>query len=232
MQGWLAAGGETECWADAEGTPMGKKMPEVGRLENYRAKPPEQFWAAFPTFKPRKLVPSQVHVGRLAKLIRECWDGWDQQQKKDAKSALSILKRGARTFLTKKLPGMEQKNAASAYEEGEMMTDNIAHWVKKKFVAGPYRRRPYRQFRVNPLMAVRQRNKVRPVLNLSAPRGESFNDAVHEPSLKRLTMSTAKQFGQAVRRAGKNAVMAKYDISDAYKLIPGRKSQWRHFRFK
>ena len=142
------------------------------------------------------------------------------------------LKRGARTQLGKTLPGLDAKNAASAFEEGEMMTDNIACWVDRKFVAGPFRRKPYKEFRVNPLMAVRQRTKVRPILNLSSPEGGSFNDAVHAAALKKLTMSTAREFGQAIRRAGPRARMAKYDINDAYKLIPGVKSQWRHFGFK
>ena len=207
-------------------------MPGLAKLDCYRRKPLEEFWKKFPVFKPKKLVPSPVRVRFLASLIKKCWKRWDQQQQRDAKAALAILKRGAKTRLVHPLPGLVKKNAESAFEEGEMLTDNIACWVEKKFVAGPFRRKPHKKFRVNPLMAVRQRAKVRPILNLSSPEGGSFNDAVHEASLKRLSMSTARDFGQGIRRAGPRAVMAKYDINDAYKLIPGIKSQWRHFGFK
>ena len=103
---------------------------------------------------------------------------------------------------------------------------------KTGVMAGPYRKKPLENFRVNPLMAVLQKDKVRPILNLSVPKGASFNDAVKEQTLKKLGMSSASLFGQAIRRAGKNAVMAKSDIKDAYKLIPGREKHWRNFGFR
>jgi len=59
-----------------------------------------------------------------------------------------------------------------------MMTDTIAYWVKNKMVAGPFKAPPFSEFRENPLMAVPQKQKVRPVLNLSAPKGRSLNDAI------------------------------------------------------
>lgn len=96
----------------------------------------------------------------------------------------------------------------SAFENGQMLTDNIAYWVKTRVVAGPYRKPPITGFQTNPLMAVQQKDKVRPILNLSAPKGLSFNDAVHEQNLKKLGMSSARLFGQAIKRAGRNAVIA------------------------
>ena len=90
-----------------------------------------------------------------------------------------------------------------------MLTDTIAHWVKNKLVAGPFQRPPLRNFRSNPLMAVKQKNKIRPVLNLSAPVGASFNEAVNPDSLRKLSMSTAKEFGYEILRAGRGAEIAK-----------------------
>ena len=130
------------------------------------------------------------------------------------------------------LPGIISKNAKSAYENGILLTDTIAHWVKSEMVAGPFDSPPLKNFRVNPLMAVKQKNKVRPILNLSAPKNFSFNDAVIENSLRKLEMSSAALFAKALRRAGKGALMAKYDICDAYKQIIGHPSQWAAFGFK
>ena len=87
---------------------------------------------------------------------------------------------GAQTSLKFPLPGIFSKNAKSAFEHGSLLTDIIAHWVKSEMVAGPFDFPPLENFRVNSLMAVKQKNKVRPILNLSAPKYASFNDAVYE----------------------------------------------------
>jgi hypothetical protein len=67
------------------------------------------------------------------------------------------------------LPPPIEKNAKSAIENGAAMTDVLATWLKKGFVAGPFDFPPGGFFRSNPLMAAVQKFKVRPILNLSAP---------------------------------------------------------------
>jgi hypothetical protein len=64
------------------------------------------------------------------------------------------------------------------------MTDTIASWIQKKFVAGPYETPPLHNFRANMLMAKEEPTKIRPILNLSAPAEKSFNDAVDKQSLR------------------------------------------------
>ena len=127
---------------------------------------------------------------------------------------------------------METNNAKSAFTHGALLTDTIAQWVKNKMVAGPFDEPPLANFRVNPLMAVQQKTKVRPILNLSAPKKFSFNDAVDESHVRKLEMSSASLFAKALRKAGKGAIMAKYDICDAYKQIAGHPSQWAAFGFR
>jgi hypothetical protein len=95
------------------------------------------------------------------------------------------------------------------------MTDTIATWVKKRFVAGPFETPPFANFRVNMLLAKEEPTKIQPILNLSAPKGISFNDAVNVDSLRKLTMSSPSLFGQTLLRAGKGAVFARQDFSDA-----------------
>ena len=48
------------------------------------------------------------------------------------------------------LPVLNSQNAKSAFTHGEMLTDTIAHWVKNKMVAGPFRKPPLNNFRINP----------------------------------------------------------------------------------
>jgi hypothetical protein len=112
------------------------------------------------------------------------------------------------------------------------MTDTIATWIKKKFVAGPYDTPPLTDFRVNMLMAKEETTKVRPILNLSAPSGSSFNEAVNTHALRKLTMSSPYLFAQTLQKAGKGAIFAKFDCADAYKLIPCSKADWKFYGFK
>ena len=69
--------------------------------------------------------------------------------------------------------------------------------------------------------------KIRPILNMSGPKGASFNDNVDRPKLERLHMGTAKNFCTALKNVGKDAVFSKFDIQDAYKLMPAKPEDYR-----
>jgi hypothetical protein len=45
-------------------------------------------------------------------------------------------------------------------------------------------------------MAVVQPDKVRPVLNVSSPKGDSFNSMVDENETEAVKMASAKKFGK------------------------------------
>ncbi len=89
-------------------------------------------------------------------------------------------------------------NSPSAYIHGEQITDTIASWIHKGFVAGPFHNPPYPNFRANPLLAIPQHDKVRLVLNLSAPTGASYNDYLDKFTLPRTPMSSARRFSFAL----------------------------------
>ena len=97
--------------------------------------------------------------------MQKCWFIWDCHQRKIAKHALRTVSKGVVTALKKVLPPIESKNASSAFFHGILLTDTIAQWVKNKMVAGPFDKAPLENYRVNPLMAVQQKNKVHPILN-------------------------------------------------------------------
>jgi hypothetical protein len=77
------------------------------------------------------------------------------------------------------------------------------------------------------MMAVEQPGKVRIVMNLSSPKGQSFNDAIHDNALDHVNMGTAKNFGYSVIDCGQNCLMWKGDMCDAYKHIPASISDLR-----
>ena len=61
--------------------------------------------------------------------------------------------------------------------------------------------------------------KFRLIVDLSAPRGFSVNDGI-DPNLCSLEYATIDKAAAMVRRAGRGALMAKLDLSAAYRRIP------------
>ena len=76
-------------------------------------------------------------------------------------------------------------------------------------------------------MAVEQHDKIRIVMNLSAPAGESYNDAIDKLSLEKVSMSSARLFGYSVMDCGTGARIWKYDMQDAYKAVPAAQKDLR-----
>jgi hypothetical protein len=70
-------------------------------------------------------------------------------------------------------------------------------------------------------------NKVRPVLNVSEPSGNSFNDNVDRRRVERVVMDTARSFSYKILRAGKSARLDKTDVKDAFKNVPAKTEELR-----
>jgi hypothetical protein len=51
------------------------------------------------------------------------------------------------------------KNSKGALIHGEEVTDTIASWITKKFMAGPFYTPPLPDFRANSILAIPQQNK-------------------------------------------------------------------------
>jgi hypothetical protein len=207
-----------------------RKHPDIPLLSDYSKKPDASFWNLFPKNYPQS-VRSPVNDDVLEILIKDCWEDWTKSERATAEKAIKRVKGEIPVALAYDLPGLVEKNAASAIENGSQMTDTLADWIRKGFVAGPFEGPPMKKFRANPLMAVVQRTKVRPILNLSSPGGASFNDAVIPERVDKLKMCSAKMFAETLIKAGKASHIAKPDIRDAYKLIPSPKSQWNCYGF-
>ena len=102
------------------------------------------------------------------------------------------------------------------------MTEEIANWVHKGYAAGPFDKPPTPGFRVNPILAVAQPDKIRVILNVSAPENESFNSNVDEFETETVKMASAKNFSHKLMDCGKNSNMSKQDLKAAYKQLPAK----------
>ena len=144
---------------------------------------------------------------------------------------LEHLHHGAPSRASRPLPGMELDNSISLIENGAAFTDILATWIKKKIVAGPLTSPPL-GFRANRVIGIVQKDKLRPVMDMSAPPGASYNDSMPKSATRKVSMGTAQSFSYLIREAGKTAIMSKYDMKDAYKLIPAAISDLRLQGFK
>ena len=203
------------------------KNPEIQKLTSYEEIPEDSFWDIFPFFDMPKHAETSVNIVALEDKIDSVRSQMTETEIRRAAKVVKDLKEGASAYQKSDLPPLKTANARSTYENGEMLTDTIATWVKCGFVAGPFDSPPMPGFRANPLAAVVRNGKTRPILNMSGPKGRSFNDNVDRSKVDKLFMGTPKQFSHALRDAGEGAVFSKFDIKDAYKLVPAKTEDYK-----
>ncbi len=134
--------------------------------------------------------------------------------------AVSYLRQGASVHPAKPLGPCIVPNSKVALKYGEEVTDSIANWIHKGFVAGPFISPPLSKFRCNSILAVPQPGKVRICISVSLPAGNSLNENIDKSKLEKVKMTSAKNFGFSILEAGRNCKMGKFDLEDAYKNVP------------
>jgi len=146
-----------------------KKCPEVVTLSNYSVSPDKAFWDRFPFNPMPTSIKCDINVENLSVLIEDCKNLLTQAQMFRALSSVDDLLYGASSCQKNVLPACSVLNSNSSVKFGPEITDSVAYWTKKKFAAGPFDSIPLKNFRSNPLIAIDQGEKIRPVLNVSLP---------------------------------------------------------------
>ncbi len=219
IMGWLIFTGNWNRGRSGQVPLIKYKCPELPVLDKY-TRAGQEFWDKFPKEPLRQQVSTSVDVEEFKNLVEKYSKQMTPQQLARAKRVEKGLREGMSSYQKAELPPVLVENARSTLNYGRQITDQVAHWVKSGFASGPFDSPPFDRFRVNCLMAVPQEGKVRPVLNVSAPTGSSFNDNINRNALEKIKMSSAREFGYLLVKCGKGARMSKSDLCDAYKLIP------------
>ena len=206
---------------------ISEKKSSKWECMDFSKKAPKEFWKKFPYRRLPTKPSTRVNVKRLEAAVKKVEKKLTVHQNKKARETIRNLKLGAPSYQLSHLKGELMRNANSATTHGAMFTETLENWIQEGFVAGPFLSPPLPGFRANSLMAIEQKDKVRPVLNLSYPKGSSFNDNLDEDIIPKVKMASAKQFGQAILKAGKGAVMSKMDMKDAYKHVPAKVEDFR-----
>jgi hypothetical protein len=199
-----------------------RAFPSIPVLPDYSKIPSEAFWKDFP-FNPLPVQPeTKISIEKLKDLIEKSKHLLLKTELDRANKCVEYLTSGAPSFQSAHLPGCSVKNSDIALRHGHSVTDTIASWVEKKFVAGPFPTPPVPGFRANSILAVPQASKTRICINVSLPKDKSFNDNIRKSDLEKVKMSSARLFGYSIVEAGKNCSIAKHDIVDAYKNVPAK----------
>ena len=189
------------------------KLPAV---EDYKSDPGPGFWAAFPVNRCRTGSPL---ISAIALMSLSLAVGLRDADRLNL--VLDDLKKGADIgcFGDPRGP-THSKNAASCWEFADRITDAIAGWVDKRFVAGPFTAEEVpTDAKVNGIMCRPKPNgTVRVILNLSAPAGMSVNDGINSNDFP-TSMSSTSKWVECLNMAGRGALMTKIDWSDAYKHL-------------
>jgi hypothetical protein len=83
----------------------------------------------------------------------------NKSELKRAEKCVSYLEHGGLDFQILLLKSCHVKNSKGALIHGEEVTDTIASWITKKFMAGPFYTPPLPDFRANSILAIPQQNK-------------------------------------------------------------------------
>ena len=211
------------------GPPLDRKERKLTEFDHVDfTKPAEgEFWEKFPSRSMPDTAVTRIDVDKFEELVHTMEGKMTIHEKDMAYKAIKNLKEGAPAHQLTDLPGITVKNAPSIAKCAPEFTETLKKWVEAGFVAGPFTEKPALDLRVNSLMAEEQKDKVRPVLNMSSPKGRSFNDNINKDKVGRSPMSSARQFGQALKKSGRGSIISKMDMKDAYKLIPARPGDFR-----
>ena len=232
MQEWLSLDNKATYPNEVATEPI-KVANNLEKLETYTGGADEKFWENFPKRNFPKTATTRINVNALKKEIKKVQCKMSVTEQKRAEKVVKSLREGAESY--QKIPPLPPAivpNAKSSTDNGYLLTDKICTWTEGEFVAGPFPYPPMEGFRANPLATICRNGKIRPVLNMSGPRGKSFNDNIDMRKVEKVHMATAKEFSYGLKEAGKNASFSKFDICDAYKLVPSKPEDFRLQGFK
>lgn len=165
-------------------------------------------------------ISTPVHVPELLKLI-EGYPDYEFIAKGFMQGFALGVRENPLLMMSKKLGNVPNKHMLEKFQ-GELDSGRII---------GPFKDPPFTDLMVSPIYVIPKPNttKWRMIFNLSSPKGASVNDNI--PDVKRCVAYTDVRsvVSHIVSLHNTNEVfMAKLDISDAYRLVPIAKSDWKY----
>ena len=158
-------------------------------------------------------------------------------QRELAELVISDLRSGADTLIDPTgIPLETVPNSPMPARSAAACADQLATMIKKHQISGPFSSPPFSQFRANSLFIIERNDKLRLILNLSAPENNSFNDAIDSERVPDISMASPRDIADQILDFGSTTYLSKLDHCAAFKLVPVRpdlvKYQGLHFMGK
>ena len=116
----------------------------------------------------------------------------------------------------------------------KILSDKLQAEVSHGRIIGPFKTQPIRGMMVSPMYCIPKpgSNKWRMIFDLSSPHGSSVNDNIPD-SHRSVSYCDIKSVVKHILSTENNsAYFAKLDLSDAYRMVPMAKSEWKYLGMK
>ena len=220
VQSWLVDSAAKPANCSHHGNDWVKKFPNIPCLKSYTSHPEPSYWENWPKRDLPQTPNTKINSELLHALFSDYRFQLNPAVQRWGEKAILYLREGANSHQLSSLPSINCKNSSNLAESGERVSDTIAQGIRKGFIAGPFNSEPLNDFRSNTMTGIRQKDKIRLVMDLSRPEKNSYNENIIPFSSRSVSMSSPKQFSFSLLESGRGAVMSKHDWKDAYKNIP------------
>ena len=202
-----------------------KPKQDIPKLVSYRIKPGDSYWDSWPklSWSEGQNVKSKIDPEMLRKLGYQTKFPYPcllEQIYRDVKNGANLGVKEECQVTSK------ATNAPSAFEDGEKVSDELASWIAKGFVVGPFEDNevPFKKVKISGLMTkVKPNGAVRPILNFSRGDPKSVNEGMNKKDFPAV-MSSTQNWVRILLRCGSGARFCKNDWANAYKNIRINKS--------
>lgn len=143
------------------------------------------------------------------------------------------MKNGFRLGVTNKSACKSAKTRSQSRLE-HVLEEKLLAEVAQHRIQGPFSRPPIEDLQISPISVVEKSTpgKFRFIHNLSSPVGHSVNDAIptHLKTVQYCKVSDVVDL--LLAKSKKTIFMAKYDIKDAFRIVPIHKEDWQMLGMK
>ncbi|VDI55281.1 Hypothetical predicted protein [Mytilus galloprovincialis] len=159
-------------------------------------------------------ISTPIHIDQLGKYLK----GYDTRK-------VEFLLEGFKTGFKIPFEGAEKyqfsRNLKSTLENCLVLKKKITEEIKAGRVAGPFKEPPFENFRISPLGLVPKSKpgEFRVIHDLSHPLGSSVNDGISKEN-SAVQYQSVDDACQLMLKYGKNCVVSKIDVVQAYRFVP------------
>jgi hypothetical protein len=111
-------------------------------------------WKGFPRKEIPRCPETRINIDRLEQLVSDNEHKLLQQEVLRARRAIEYLRNGAPALQMSRLSSCLVSNRLASDEARQAVLKTVEEWIRKGFVAGPFKEPPLENFRVNGMIAI------------------------------------------------------------------------------